>query len=150
MVLLMSLSFVQKPLFATFFATLLQTQFICLDRLAVFVVTVNGNLQLILALIEPIRNTLLGLFNLNSINCNCSMERKIKKGFHGDARVASAFPNIIYVLFRVSKQTFVKTIQFAYSSATDRLIPTLAWVGSFSRLVSLPPNCIRINESAII
>lgn len=88
----MSLSFVQRLLFATFFATLLQTQFICLDRLAVFVVTVNGNLQLILALIEPIRNTLLGLFNLNSINCNCSVEWKIKKGFHGDARVAARIP----------------------------------------------------------
>lgn len=93
MVLLMSLSFVQKLLFATFFATLLQTQFICLDRLAVFVVTVNGNLQLILALIESIRNALVaGFFNLNSINCNCSVEWKIKKGFHGDARVAARIP----------------------------------------------------------
>lgn len=95
MVLLMSLSFVQRLLFATFFATLLQTQFICLDRLAVFVVTVNGNLQLILALIESIRNALVaGLFNLNSIKCNCSVERKIKKGFHGDARVAARIPQL--------------------------------------------------------
>lgn len=60
----MSLSFVQWLLFATFFATLLQTQFICLGRLAVFVVTVNGNLQLVIvALIESIRNALVaGLF----------------------------------------------------------------------------------------
>lgn len=144
--------FCSEAIVCHFFATLLQTQFICLDRLAVFVVTVNGNLQLILALIERIRNMLLGLFNLNSINCNCSVERKIKKGFHGDARVAARIPqHVIYVLFRVSKQTFVKTIQFAYSSASDWLILlTQAWVGSFSRLVSLPPNCIRINESAII
>lgn len=63
----MSLSFVQAiviGLFScNFFATLfLSTQFICLDRLAVFVVTVNGNLQL-MALIEQIRDTLVaGLF----------------------------------------------------------------------------------------
>lgn len=66
MVLLMSLSFVQAIVIGLFschfFATLFQTQFICLDRLAVFVVTVNGNLQL-MALIEQIRNTLVvGLF----------------------------------------------------------------------------------------
>lgn len=55
--------FCSKAIVCHFFATLLQTQFICLDRLAVFVVTVNGNLQLILALIESIRNALVaGLF----------------------------------------------------------------------------------------
>lgn len=88
--------FCSEAIVCHFFATLLQTQFICLDRLAVFVVTVNGNLRLVIvALIESIRNALVaGLFNLNSISCNCSVERKIKKGFHGDARVAARIPQL--------------------------------------------------------
>lgn len=169
MVLLMSLSFVQPIVIDSFschfFRYSFRAQFICV-YFFIFcfpfgtffvVVTVNGNLQLGLDWTNTKYVTFGGLFfALRSCSEKWSRNnrRRAKKGFHGDARFTypttknTCFVNNLWKKLR-NFHTFLSILY-----QTD-WYEHWAWVGSFSRLVSLcirsfVSNCIRINESAII